>query len=165
VNKLVSVSSDLPKIKNRAPRWRKARREVLRTQGITPANRHYIVMVRNQQLPLKFYKFIIEPLGEINGHLFMPARDLPLIFRKAWLLRQVEYRNCEMYLRPLVGQEATNRRNMVQTSPGARRTPCGDRCLIDRASGLWKKLFRNLRALPDALDMVTSNCGLVATGG
>jgi hypothetical protein len=55
------------------------------------------------------------------------------------VLRQ-PFRRCEVCNRPIIGGEAIDRRNQVESCVGGRELPCRDQCLAERDLGLWTRL-------------------------
>jgi hypothetical protein len=125
-----------PRLSNRKPRYRAARRRERRAQGITPVNRQYIWSVSAPTF-LEFQP--IYGLARVPGRIWLfpgAARGL-LRGVKGCLVERFEFKRCELCHRPLVGSEATTYRKLLESG---RNIPCGSTCDRDQSLKLWTRL-------------------------
>lgn len=134
---------------NRKPRFRTARRQAMKAEGILPCRRQWVWLVQPDQLyavPEWARRVAVRGLGEVPGRVWLwwvDARRLLSESRKAgWRcdVTRTELRHCAVCSRPFVGIEAERRRRLDESSPEGRLLPCGEACARDRESGVWQKL-------------------------
>jgi hypothetical protein len=125
---------------------RAIRRRALVAQGITPSNRQEVWRLELRYLksvPDRFQKHAIKGLSAPPGVIWLPrplGRSLFNIDARQSNILKTEFKRCLMCYRPLIGNEAEVYRKMLESSPGARKNPCGPRCAEERESKLWKRL-------------------------
>jgi len=137
-----------PMYRNRKPRWRAARRQALKAQGITPCLRNWVWNVRPSIAPLPDWVAgaAVKGLGSLEDQVWLWPVDARRLMKwvkahggRSWAVR-AEFRRCEMCGRPLIGVEAEARRRQIESGPAGRALNCGPECDRDRASRLWVKL-------------------------
>ena len=143
------MSEDVRPYRNRQPRWRRARRQAMKAQGITPAERQWIWNVRIGGLaaiPDWARDAAVRGLGQTETTVWLwpvDGRRLVKQDRAAGGLPEVqvvEVRRCQVCSRPLVGVDADRRRRLDESGPDGRSIPCSDQCRRDRDTKVWKKV-------------------------
>ena len=131
---------------NRKPRWRAARRREMKERGITPANRQEVWCVEPsaiRDLPDWVANRIVPGLGSSSTLFWLRPYDAKRLLALDRLcggrsrFTKTEFRHCEVCRRPLISNEAAERRKLVESGPQARELPCGPNCEQDRETGLW----------------------------
>lgn len=134
--------SMLPLHRNRQPRFRAARRRLLKAEGITPRNRQEIWGVKfvRGMIPPILEPYVIHGLAD-GGYVWLKRRGAKLALRMGWAREMIrtEFKRCLMCHRPLIGMEAESYRTLLELSPVA--VPCGSRCEFERLSRLWDRLI------------------------
>jgi hypothetical protein len=135
----------------RAPRYRKARRDNLRAQGITACNLARVVCFQvgnTAVLPKWLDKYIVHGLKPLPGqfwitpngvfHLsvWLKAIYVPFSFTKTVLKR------CESCNRPTIANEAYALQAKYETAKDRSTVECGPSCRRDRDTGIWERLGR-----------------------
>lgn len=133
---------------NRKPRWRAARRQALNAQGITTTDRQRVWNVRPTALltiPKEFLERALPGLVALPGSVWLlpnDARTLLRLDRAAGgysVITKTEFKCCTLCRRPILANEAEERRQVMESSPTARTLPCGSNCAQDRELKLWTR--------------------------
>jgi hypothetical protein len=142
------LSSEKPN-RNRKPRWRSAARQALRAQGIKVPYRLEAWCVSPSVLhaiPLYLGLRAIKGMRALPGWIWLrrvDAKRLMAADRQAGGRSEVvktAYRVCDVCSRPLIGNEALERRKSLMRSVKSRELPCGPNCHKDRDMKLWEKM-------------------------
>lgn len=128
----------------RQPRWRRARKQALKAQGIPFSKpcRVWCLIVPADYVPnLEITKRIVPGLGGLVGQLWLPRPDAKYYFRSIPVLGvlKTEFKRCLRCHRPTVGDAAEKLREMYESSPMGRELPCGANCEADRKLGIWQR--------------------------
>lgn len=132
-------------VRGRKPRWRRARRQALRAQGIKETMRWRVWNVRPLLIVLPDWakERAVPGIYALPGSVWLRPRDahrLCAMDRRAGGCCDVlktEYHRCQLCRRPLLADEAAQRRAFLETSPEARQQPCGPNCQKDREMRLY----------------------------
>ena len=135
--------------RNRKPRFRRAARQALRAQGIKVPYRLEAWCVcpsALQAIPLHLDVRPIPGLRALAGWFWLrriDAKRLMAADLKEGARSDVvktAYRVCDVCSRPLIGNEALERRTLIMRSAKSRELPCGPNCHKDRDMKLWEKM-------------------------
>jgi hypothetical protein len=148
------IQPDPARSMNRKPRYRAAARAALRAQGIKAAYNCKIWHVTvSKAIPLpEWVKNKFPGLSGGERYVWLdPSQGARLARFDRSLGGQPEviittFRYCEQCGRPLIGEEADNRRRLVGTSAEARLAPCGENCDRDKKSRIWINLAPGTQA-------------------
>lgn len=139
----------------RQPRYRKARRDALRAEGIQPTYVQRAACVRVTHtaiLPAWLKDRLIPGLGSTTGVYWLKRRDamaLMTFFRSIavwYTTTEQEFKRCTRCFRPLIGMEATGIRKAMETVKDRNTLICGPTCDQDNASGVWRTLGEKVAA-------------------
>jgi hypothetical protein len=132
--------------RNRKPRYRAARRQALRAQGVKPTNCQVLWYVESIAVPLPSWilSCAVPGLATTKCGIWLRPKDaLRLIAFDRYstggsiTVTKAEFRYCEVCHRPLIGIDAASRRKLLETSATARKLPCSLTCFSDRETKLW----------------------------
>lgn len=123
----------------------------MKAAGITPCRRQWVWSVEPQVLRGMFIPqwardAAVRGLGQQQDSVWLwwvDARRLIALDRAAAgrsKVTRAELRHCPVCGRPFVGIEAEKRRRLDESGPHGRNTPCGDACVRDAESRVWRKL-------------------------
>jgi hypothetical protein len=132
--------------RNRKPRWRKQHRQELRKSDMDTNEKEIwcVTVMGLKQIPLEFLDAAVKGLPVTSGQIWLRKKAakrlcaLDRAFGGFSLATITEYRRCDICHRPLLGEEATARRELISRDPNGRSTPCGPECGKDKASKLWE---------------------------
>jgi len=137
--------------RNRKPRWRAARRQAMKAQGITPANRQdawCVVLENGKIIPAWLESRAIDGLGTIPNQFWLRPRDAKALIRLArtwgvyYDVTKTEYKRCLLCGRPCIGSEAEKLRTQMESGSEGRALPCGPNCEKEHQSRLWLTLSK-----------------------
>lgn len=124
----------------RQPRWRSVRRKTLANQvmrleawQVTPSSVKTPQWALDRAIKGLMGFWLKRKDGRRLAKFDQACGGYPIILR-------VPYRRCDVCNRPLLGEEATERLLMLETTVGGREVPCSERCLTERDMGLWTTL-------------------------
>jgi hypothetical protein len=138
--------SEAKPYRNRKPRWRSAARQALRAQGIkVPYHLEAWCVCTSvlHAIPLHLNVRAIPGMRALPGWIWLrrvDAKRLMAADRRAGGRSDViktEYRVCDVCARPLIGNEALERRMAIMLTAKSRELPCGPNCFKDRDMKLW----------------------------
>lgn len=139
--------------RNRKPRWRAAQRRALKEQLGVVANRHVlwrVTVTRVRSFPA-WLKGKSYGLSVGTNYMWLrPAKAMSLIILdrnvggNPWFIK-AEFRPCDRCARPLIGEEAAKRRELLNSNPQGRFLPCGSACEKDRQSRLWRDIVASAK--------------------
>jgi hypothetical protein len=156
-DRIDAVLSGEKPYRNRKPRFRSAARQALRAQGIKVPYRLQAWCVRPSVLhviPSHLDLRAIPGMRASPGWIWLRRVDAKRLMAAD---RQVggrsdivktEYRVCDVCSRPLIGNEALERRMAIMRSAKSRELPCGPNCHKDRDMKLWEKMAEVDGSLP-----------------
>lgn len=137
---------------SRKPRFRAARRREMKTAGILPSRRVWVWLVQPDPLfKVPETTQQVKGLGNRPGYLWLWPADakklMAQVRRAGWKCdaSKVELRHCSVCERPLMGNEAQQRRLLDESGPGGRLLQCGAKCKEEAESGIWRKLNPHAR--------------------
>ena len=130
------------------PRYRAAARKALREEVGRLANRQKIWKVTVTRLSFlpDWVKGKSQGLSTGEKYAWLRPKDamrLILLDRSIGgnpTVFKAEFRHCDRCARPLIGKEAADRRELLNSDPKGRSIPCGQNCEQDRQDRFWMRL-------------------------
>lgn len=134
---------------NRDP-WRAKRREDVRKRkalGQPVTRQRFVCHVKTNAIPVPDWARLraVRGLSESDDAVWLSRRDafmLAQLDREAGgtpEVTEVEYRLCDMCHRPLLAEDAEDRRALNESDQEGRRKPCGSECYAAARDGRWKR--------------------------
>ena len=132
----------------RKRRWRKARREAIKTSAGAAINQQQVWVVTTELvelLPVRFKKATIRGLRCSRNEFWLRPRDgkalvtLLKAINVGYFATWTQFKRCQVCGRPTVGSDAVALRKQME-QPGGRELPCGPNCRAEAESRLWRKI-------------------------